>query len=176
MSSRLDDTIDTDRTPPDLSGSDASGTPGKVWLVGAGPGDPGLITVRGWEILRFADAVVYDRLVSKELLKACPGQADRYDVGKIPGRQSVSQDELNALLIRLARQGARVVRLKGGDPYVFGRGSEEALALTEAGVAWEEVPGVSAAIAAAAYAGIPVTHRGVAESFAVLTGHDGLNR
>lgn len=149
---------------------------GKVWLIGAGPGDPGLITVRGLEALRSADAVVYDRLAPQALLDACHHRTERHDVGKIPGRSSVGQDEINALLIRLARDGKRVARLKGGDPYVFGRGGEEALALTEAGVDWEEVPGVSAAVAAAAYAGIPVTHRGVAESFAVLTGHDGLAR
>lgn len=176
MSSQFDDANDTHRPLADLAEGEEAETTGKVWLVGAGPGDPGLITVRGWEILRSADAVVYDRLIPPALLDACPVRADRYDVGKFPGRQTVSQEEINALLVRLARAGKRVVRLKGGDPFVFGRGGEEALALAEAGVAWEEVPGVSAAIAAAAYAGVPVTHRGVAESFAVLTGHDGLAR
>ncbi|HVA87424.1 MAG TPA: uroporphyrinogen-III C-methyltransferase [Candidatus Saccharimonadales bacterium] len=176
MSSQPGGPTDTNRTPTNLLPSGPSDTTGTVWLVGAGPGDPELITVRGWELLRSADAVVYDRLIPSALLDAGPRAAERYDVGKFPGRQAVSQDEINALLIRLARAGKRVVRLKGGDPFVFGRGGEEALALSEAGVAWEEVPGVSAAIAAAAYAGIPVTHRGVAESFAVLTGHDGLAR
>lgn len=147
---------------------------GVVWLVGAGPGDPGLLTRRGWELLRGADAVVHDRLVSPALLALCPAGAERYDVGKWPGRRTVSQEEINALLVRLARAGKRVVRLKGGDPFVFGRGGEEALALAAAGVAWEVVPGVSAAIAAAGCAGIPLTHRGVSQSVVVLSGHEGL--
>jgi uroporphyrinogen III methyltransferase/synthase len=149
---------------------------GKVWLVGAGPGDPALITARGLALLRVADAVVYDRLSPSALLEECPRYAERFDVGKIPGRQTVTQEEINALLVRLAREGKRVVRLKGGDPYVFGRGSEEALALDAAGISWEEVPGVSAAIAAAAYAGVPLTHREIASSVAVVTGHDGLSQ
>ncbi len=149
---------------------------GKVWLVGAGPGDPQLITARGLALLRAADAVVYDRLSPSALLEECPPHAERFDVGKIPGRQTITQEEINALLVRLAREGKRVIRLKGGDPYVFGHGGEEALALNAAGIAWEEVPGVSAAIAAAAYAGVPLTHRGLASSFTVVSGHDGLTQ
>jgi uroporphyrinogen III methyltransferase/synthase len=147
---------------------------GKVWLVGAGPGDPRLITVRGLEVLRRADAVVYDRLVSPALLEQAPSQAERYDVGKARGQQRASQEDITTLLICLARAGKKVVRLKGGDPFVFGRGGEEALALEAAGVRWEAVPGISAAIAAPALAGIPVTQRDLAASFAVTTGHAGL--
>lgn len=147
---------------------------GKVWLVGAGPGDPGLITARGLELLRAADAVVHDRLVPLALLDEAPGCAERYDVGKTTRGQSGRQAEINALLVRLAREGQRVVRLKGGDAFVFGRGGEEAAALAAAGVPWEVVPGVSAAVAAPAYAGIPLTHRGLATSFAVTTGHQGI--
>ena len=149
---------------------------GKVWLVGAGPGDPALITARGLALLRVADAVVYDRLSPSALLEECRLHAERFDVGKLPGRQTVMQADINALLVQLAREGKRVVRLKGGDPYVFGRGGEEALALEAAGIAWEEVPGVSGAIAAPAYAGAPLTHPGLASSFAVVTGHDGLSQ
>ena len=146
-----------------------------MWLVGAGPGDPRLITVRGLELVRAADAVVYDRLVAQALIDQAPPAAERHNVGKTPGHHTPDQQaEINALLVRLAREGKQVVRLKGGDAFVFGRGGEEACALVEAGVAWEVVPGVSSAIAAAAYAGIPVTHRGVAASFAVATGHPGI--
>src|SRR5579859_5380866 len=147
---------------------------GKVWLVGAGPGDPGLITVRGLELLRRADAVVHDRLVSAALVEHAPSHAERLDVGKARGQQRASQADITALLICLARAGRQVVRLKGGDPFVFGRGGEEALALEAAGVPWEVVPGISAAIAAPALAGIPLTQREVAGSFAVTTGHLGL--
>jgi uroporphyrinogen III methyltransferase / synthase len=147
---------------------------GKVWLVGAGPGDPRLITVRGLELLRCADAVVYDRLVSAELVEHAPSHAERFDVGKARGHQRASQKEITALLICLARAGRQVVRLKGGDPFVFGRGGEEALALEAAGIIWEVVPGISAAIAAPALAGIPLTQRDMAGSFAVTTGHVGL--
>src|SRR5258708_1677331 len=147
---------------------------GKVWLVGAGPGDPRLITVRGLELLRCADAVVYDRLVSAELVEHAPPHAERFDVGKARGQQRVNQNEITALLICLARAGKQVVRLKGGDPFVFGRGGEEALALEAAGVSWEVVSGISAAIAAPALAGIPVTQRDMAGSFAVVTGPPGL--
>ena len=144
---------------------------GFVYIVGAGPGDPKLITVRGLELLRSADVVVHDRLVSGKLLDETRPDARRVFVGKACGAHALPQSEINALLIAEARSGHRVVRLKGGDPFVFGRGGEEALALAEAGVPFEVVPGVSAAVAVPAAAGIPLTHRGVASSFAVLTGH-----
>jgi uroporphyrin-III C-methyltransferase len=146
-------------------------TVGNVAIVGAGPGDPKLITVRGLELLRGADVVVHDRLVSGKLLDEAPPEARRVFVGKACGAQAMPQSEINALLIAQARSGHRVVRLKGGDPFVFGRGGEEALALAEAGVPFEVVPGVSSAVAVPAAAGIPLTHRGVASSFAVVTGH-----
>jgi uroporphyrinogen III methyltransferase/synthase len=144
---------------------------GSVALVGAGPGDPGLMTVRGLALLRRADVVVYDRLVDRRLLREAP-RARRIFAGKASGDHALPQEEINALLVLHARRGRRVVRLKGGDPFVFGRGGEEAEALAAAGVAFEIVPGVSSAVAAPAYAGIPLTHRGVASSFAVVTGHE----
>lgn len=147
------------------------GVAGKVFLVGAGPGDPELITLRGLRVLRRADVLVYDRLVHPELIVEAPEWAERRFVGKAPGLAVMRQDEINALLVDRARRGFTVVRLKGGDPFVFGRGSEEAAALTAAGIAWEVVPAVSSALAAPALAGIPVTHREVAASFAVVTGH-----
>lgn len=145
---------------------------GRVYLVGAGPGDPGLLTLRGRECLRRADVLVYDRLANERLLAEAKPRAERLYVGKKPDRHTLSQAEINRLLVALAREGKCVCRLKGGDPFVFGRGGEEALALAAAGVAFEVVPGVTSAIAAAAYAGIPVTHRGMATSFAVVTGHE----
>jgi uroporphyrin-III C-methyltransferase len=137
-----------------------------VWLVGAGPGDPGLITARGLELIRRADVLVYDRLVSEELVREA-----RADAILVP-RDSHEQAEINELLVELARQGYDVVRLKGGDPFVFGRGGEEALALVEAGLEFEVVPGVSSISAVPASAGIPVTHRGVSSQLTVASGHD----
>lgn len=143
-----------------------------VALVGAGPGDPGLLTRRGAELLAAADVVVYDRLVAPELLDLAPATAERIDVGKGPG-QSDLQAGINDLLVTHGRLGRRVVRLKGGDPFVFGRGGEEAEALRRAGIEVEVVPGVSSAFAAPAAAGIPVTHRAVSTSVTVVTGHEG---
>jgi len=145
---------------------------GWVALVGAGPGDPGLVTVRGRELLETADAVVIDRLGSEALVALCRPEARIIDAGKAPGRQALTQDETNATLIALARDGLGVVRLKGGDPFVFGRGGEEAMALHGAGIPVEIVPGITSAIAAPGAAGIPVTHRAVATSFTVVTGHE----
>ena len=145
---------------------------GRVLLVGAGPGDPGLITVAAVRALAQAEVVVYDRLVERRLLELAPTEAERVFVGKGPKRHTMSQEEINALLVARAREGKRVVRLKGGDPFVFGRGGEEAEALAAARVPFEVVPGVSSAIAAPAYAGIPVTHRGLASSVAFVTGHE----
>ncbi len=143
---------------------------GIVYLVGAGPGDPGLITVRGAEVLRTADVVVHDRLTASSLLSWAPPAAEKLDVGKQPDDRG-DQAAINSLLIERAKAGMRVVRLKGGDPFVFGRGGEEALALIDAGVAFEVVPGVTSAVAAPAYAGVPVTHRGMVTAFTVVAGH-----
>jgi uroporphyrin-III C-methyltransferase len=145
---------------------------GCVALVGAGPGDPGLMTVRGLAALRQAEVVVYDRLVDPRLLDEAPASALRVFVGKASGAHTLPQEDINTLLVAHARRGRRVVRLKGGDPYVFGRGAEEAGALAAAGIPFEVVPGVSSALAAPAAAGIPLTHRAVASSFAVVTGHE----
>lgn len=146
-----------------------------VYLVGAGPGDPGLLTVRGAEVLARADVVVHDRLSVASLLELAPPSAERIGVGKTPRGPSTAQEEINALLVAKGRAGLEVVRLKGGDPFVFARGAEEAAALAAAGVAFEVVPGVSSAVAVPAYAGVPITARGSATSFTVVTGHgDGL--
>ena len=145
---------------------------GKVYLVGAGPGDPRLITVRGVECLKQAEVVVYDRLASPELLGYVPEAAEQVFVGKGPRQHTMSQDEINALLVERGLAGKIVVRLKGGDPYVFGRGGEEVIALRAAGIAFEVVPGITSSIAGPSFAGIPVTHRQVASSFAVVTGHE----
>ena len=144
----------------------------KVYLIGAGPGDPGLLTVKGRAALERADVVVYDRLAHPSLLDYAPPAAERVFAGKARGQQELTQDGINALLVEQARAGKRVARLKGGDPFVFGRGGEEALALARAGIPFEVVPGVSSAIAAPAYAGIPVTHRGVATGFTVVSGSE----
>ncbi|HEY3612700.1 MAG TPA: uroporphyrinogen-III C-methyltransferase [Gaiellales bacterium] len=143
-----------------------------VYLVGAGPGDPGLITARGQELLRRADVIVYDRLAADALLDHAPAGCRLIDAGKQPGRVALTQDETTQALIEHGRTGALVVRLKGGDPFVFGRGGEEAQALREAGIAYEIVPGVTSAISVPAYAGVPVTHRDLAAQVTVVTAHE----
>ena len=145
---------------------------GTVYLVGAGPGDPGLITTRGLELLRSADVVVYDRLVSPALVAEAPASAERVFVGKHPNDTATRQQDINALLVNRARRGRTVIRLKGGDPFVFGRGAEECEALRAAGVSFQVIPGVTSATAVPAAAGIPVTHRRVASAFAVVAGHE----
>lgn len=148
------------------------GGKGFVYLTGAGPGDPRLITVRGLESIRLADVLIYDRLVSEELVREASPQAELLYVGKASGHHTMKQDDINALIADRALRGLTVTRLKGGDPFVFGRGGEEAAHLTELGVPFEIVPGISSCIAVPAYAGIPVTHRTLAASFAVITGHE----
>ncbi len=148
-----------------------SPSPGIVYLVGAGPGDPGLITVRGAKLLEAADVVIYDLLSNPRLLSYCP-QAETIYVGKKAAAHSLPQEQINALLIEKARAGKRVVRLKGGDPFVFGRGGEECQALADAKIPFQIIPGITAAIAAPAYAGIPVTHRDLNSSFTLITGHE----
>jgi uroporphyrin-III C-methyltransferase len=145
---------------------------GKVYLVGAGPGDPKLLTIKAAEIIAAADVIVYDYLVNPETLAYARRGVELIDVGKRAGLASTPQAEINRILIEQARAGKIVARLKGGDPFIFGRGGEEAEALVTAGLAWEVVPGVSSGVAAAAYAGIPLTHRGAASSVAFITGHD----
>ncbi len=144
---------------------------GHVSLVGAGPGDPGLLTRTAIARLRSADLVLYDALVDDRVLRYAR-KAQRFYVGKRAGRHAMTQQAIHALMIRAARRGRRIVRLKGGDPFVFGRGGEEAIALHHAGVSYDVVPGISSAIAAPGAAGIPVTHRGVASAFLVISGHD----
>jgi uroporphyrin-III C-methyltransferase/precorrin-2 dehydrogenase/sirohydrochlorin ferrochelatase len=152
-----------------LDGQLAAGKQGKAWLVGAGPGDPGLISVRGRRILEEADVVLHDRLVAPELLRAARREAEIVCVGKTGGRPSASQDDINRLLLDRVRAGRKVCRLKGGDPFIFGRGAEEALALAAAGLPCEIVPGISAASGCAAYAGIPLTHRGVSAAVTLVS-------
>ena len=144
---------------------------GKVYLVGAGPGDPKLLTLRGAELLAKADIVIYDRLVGSSILKLAPKAAKKIYVGKQSGKHEVPQDKINALLVKAAGEGRTIVRLKGGDPFLFGRGGEEAEVLLENNIAFELVPGVTSAIAAPEYAGIPLTHRDYASAVAVVTGH-----
>ncbi len=143
-----------------------------IYLVGSGPGDPGLFTLKGARCMREADVVVYDRLAPESLLAYARPDAERIYVGKKPGAPTMSQEDINALLVELGRAGKTVVRLKGGDPYIFGRGGEEALDLIKAGIPFEVVPGVTSGVAAPAYAGIPVTHRRVSTSVAFITGHE----
>lgn len=144
---------------------------GTVYLVGAGPGDPGLLTLRGADLLQRAGAVVHDALTNPVLLERAPPGAERFDVGKRAGRRNTRQTTINRLLVGLARRHECVVRLKGGDPFVFGRGGEEALFLAREGVPFEVVPGVTSAVGALACAGIPLTHRGVSSSVSFVTGH-----
>src|SRR5688500_17802435 len=144
---------------------------GHVSLVGAGPGDPELLTRKAVARLRAADLVLYDALIDERVLRLAH-RAQRFFVGKRAGRHALSQTAIHAVMIRAAKRGRRVVRLKGGDPFVFGRGGEEAIALDAAGVPFDIVPGISSAVAAPALAGIPVTHRGVAAAFLVVSGHD----
>jgi uroporphyrin-III C-methyltransferase len=144
---------------------------GTVYLVGAGPGDPDLITVRGLNAIKKAEVIVYDRLANPELLSHAPDNVERIYVGKRSDKPSVSQEQINRILVAKANEGKTVVRLKGGDPFVFGRGGEECEALSEDGILYEIIPGISSAVAAPAYAGIPLTHRGKARSFTVVTGY-----
>ena len=149
---------------------------GIVYLVGAGPGDVGLLTLKAVEALKKADVLVYDRLAEERILDFAPKDAERIYVGKASSNHAMKQDDINYLLVKKAKEGKTVVRLKGGDPFVFGRGGEEALALKEENAPFVIVPGITSAISAAAYAGIPVTHRGIATSFAVVTGHEDPNK
>src|SRR6059058_3348316 len=148
------------------------GERGKVYLVGAGPGDLGLVTLRAKECIEQADVIVYDHLASPEILGWARDNAEMIHAGKRAGEHSLSQQEINALLVEKAREGKQIVRLKGGDPFVFGRGAEEAKAAVDAGIEFEIVPGITSAIAGPAYAGIPVTHRGKNSHVTILTGHE----
>ncbi len=143
---------------------------GRISIVGAGPGDPELITVKALRRLETADVVLYDRLVSDELLNVCPAGTLKIYCGKAPGRHALTQSEIDRLIVDYAKVGHHVVRLKGGDPFIYGRGGEEALAASKAGIPFEVIPGVTSAVGASASSGIPLTHRGTAASFAVVTG------
>jgi uroporphyrinogen III methyltransferase/synthase len=145
---------------------------GKVYLVGAGPGDPGLLSIKAMKILEKANVVIYDRLITRAILRLIPKKAEKIYVGKRSGKHTISQDKINEILIREARKGKVVVRLKGGDPFLFGRGGEEVQELRKSGIQFEVVPGITSALAAPAYAGIPLTHRKYASSLAIVTGHE----
>jgi uroporphyrin-III C-methyltransferase/precorrin-2 dehydrogenase/sirohydrochlorin ferrochelatase len=153
-----------------LMNSSANQT-GEAWLVGAGPGDPGMLTIRALQIMQTADVILHDRLVSKEVLDMARRDADRISVGKTPGCRANSQEEINELLVSLVSSGKRVCRLKGGDPFIFGRGGEEAEALRDAGLSFKVIPGITAAAGCAANAGIPLTHRNLSQSVAFITAH-----
>lgn len=144
---------------------------GKIFLVGAGPGDPKLLTVKAAELLKTAEVVIYDRLISQEILKLIPETAEKIYVGKRTGKHIIPQEKITELLVEKALAGKKVVRLKGGDPFIFGRGGEEAEALADNNIVFEVVPGISSSVAAPMYAGIPLTHRNYASSVAIVTGH-----
>jgi uroporphyrin-III C-methyltransferase/precorrin-2 dehydrogenase/sirohydrochlorin ferrochelatase len=163
--------VDTETLVEPASVDTSRASLGYVSLVGAGPGDPSLLTRRAAARLREADLVLYDALVDPRVLKLAR-RAQQFYVGKRAGRHTLSQTDIHTIMIRQAHRGRHIVRLKGGDPFVFGRGGEEAIALREAGIPFEVVPGVTSAVAAAALAGIPVTHRGVSSAFLVISGHD----
>ena len=167
---RIRQTVDRSPRPETFAAAQFVARPGTVYLVGAGPGDPGLLTVKANGLLLSCDLVVYDYLVSTEILQHVPRSVERIYAGKVGGGRQTSQPEINALLVSHALAGRRVVRLKGGDPFLFGRGAEEAEALRAAGIRFEVVPGISSALAVPAYAGIPLTHRDLSSSVAVLTG------
>lgn len=149
---------------------------GKVYIVGAGPGDPGLITVAGLKRLKQADVVVYDRLISTELLKNCKKNSEKIFVGKESGYHTIEQEQITEILIARAALGMTVVRLKGGNPFVFGRGSEEAIALKRAGIEFEIIPGITSGLSAPVYSGIPVTHRGLITQCVLVTGHESASK
>ena len=149
---------------------------GKVFLCGVGPGDPKLITVKAMELLKDCDVVLYDRLISKDIINQIPAQAEKIYVGRKVGDPTSHQDYTNIQMVRLAKEGKKVLRLKGGDPFIFGRGGEEAEFLFQNGVQFEIIPGISSAIGAAAYAGIPLTHRQYASSLTIVTGHEDGNK
>lgn len=145
---------------------------GKVYIVGAGPGDPELLSIKAYKIIKRADVIVYDRLVSDPILQLIPIKTDKISVGKKPGNHRHQQNHINKILVEEARNGKIVVRLKGGDPFLFGRGGEEALMLRRAGIEFEVIPGISSALAVPIYAGIPLTHRGYSSSLTIITGHE----
>ena len=149
---------------------------GKVFLVGAGPGDPGLLTIKAYTLLKKCDIVIYDALLNEEIVKYVPEQTEKVFIGKSRHHSRLSQEEVENMMIEKAKEGKTVVRLKGGDPFMFGRGGEEAETLTDAGIQWEVVPGISSGIAAPAYAAIPLTHRDCSSSVTFITGHDASNK